>query len=180
MGEGVLKKGLNVAPSCATCHGAHTLHLLKRDDATSKLRVAEPLRRLSQAGLGGIHGQRALSRVEERHGRLACLYRLPRGAHHSRPPGLGSPVAPVAVPATCGKCHGDKASMANMGVPSDRVSTFMDSYHGVALQRGDVKAANCASCHGNHDVRPASDPASTINPENLEKTCGACHPGAGK
>jgi len=43
-----------------------------------------------------------------------------------------------------------------------------------------VKAANCASCHGNHDVRPASDPASTINPKNLEKTCGACHPGAGK
>jgi len=93
------------------------------------------LRRLSQAGLGGIHGQRALSGVEEGRGRLACLYRLPREHTIQGPQAHGSPVAPMSVPATCGKCHGDKASMANMGVPSDRVSTFMDSYHGVALQR---------------------------------------------
>ena len=39
--------------------------------------------------------------------------------------------------------------------------------------------ANCASCHGVHNILPSSDPKSTINPKNLPKTCGQCHPGAG-
>jgi len=39
--------------------------------------------------------------------------------------------------------------------------------------------ANCASCHGVHNILPASDPRSTVNPKNLAHTCGACHPGAG-
>jgi cytochrome b subunit of formate dehydrogenase len=39
--------------------------------------------------------------------------------------------------------------------------------------------ANCASCHGVHNILPSSDPKSTINPKNLPGTCGKCHPGAG-
>ena len=30
-----------------------------------------------------------------------------------------------------------------------------------------------------HDILPASDPRSTINPQNLPTTCGKCHPGIG-
>jgi formate dehydrogenase gamma subunit len=36
--------------------------------------------------------------------------------------------------------------------------------------------ANCASCHGAHRILPASDSTSTINPRNLQHTCGGCHP----
>ncbi len=39
-------------------------------------------------------------------------------------------------------------------------------------------AANCASCHGVHNILPSSDPHSTINRANLDKTCGKCHTGA--
>jgi len=53
----------------------------------------------------------------------------------------------------------------------------MQSYHGLAVAQGSVKAANCASCHGAHEILPSSDPRSSINPKNLEKTCGQCHPG---
>jgi cytochrome b subunit of formate dehydrogenase len=42
-----------------------------------------------------------------------------------------------------------------------------------------VEVANCASCHGVHDIRPSSDSTSRIHPKNLAATCGACHPGAG-
>jgi len=55
----------------------------------------------------------------------------------------------------------------------------MDSFHGVAVEYGMTKAANCASCHGFHDVLPSSDPASPVNKANLPKTCGKCHPNAG-
>ncbi|HEV8120735.1 MAG TPA: cytochrome b/b6 domain-containing protein, partial [Candidatus Polarisedimenticolia bacterium] len=43
---------------------------------------------------------------------------------------------------------------------------------------GDLSVANCASCHGFHDVRRSSDPLSRVNKANLQKTCGQCHPGA--
>ncbi len=39
--------------------------------------------------------------------------------------------------------------------------------------------ANCASCHGYHNILPSSDPKSTVNAKNLPATCGKCHPGAG-
>jgi cytochrome b subunit of formate dehydrogenase len=55
----------------------------------------------------------------------------------------------------------------------------MDSYHGLADGNGDTKVANCASCHGWHDVLPAADPRSRVNPANLAATCGQCHPNAG-
>ena len=37
------------------------------------------------------------------------------------------------------------------------------------------KAAACADCHTPHANLPASDPRSSIHPDNLAKTCGACH-----
>ena len=43
---------------------------------------------------------------------------------------------------------------------------------------GSNTVANCASCHGVHNILPSSDPRSTINHANLAKTCGQCHPGA--
>jgi cytochrome b subunit of formate dehydrogenase len=55
----------------------------------------------------------------------------------------------------------------------------MQSFHGLAAQIGGVSAANCASCHGVHDILPSSDPASSISPANLPTTCGKCHQGIG-
>jgi hypothetical protein len=37
--------------------------------------------------------------------------------------------------------------------------------------------ATCTSCHTAHAVLPRNDPASTVNPANVPKTCGACHHG---
>ena len=63
------------------------------------------------------------------------------------------------------------------GVPGNRVSSYLDSYHGLASEGGSVVAANCASCHGVHNILPSSDPRSTINRANLDATCGKCHKG---
>jgi len=62
------------------------------------------------------------------------------------------------------------------GLETDRLTTFIDSYHGLKSKAGDTHVANCASCHGVHRILPSSDPTSTINPENLQTTCGECHP----
>ena len=38
-------------------------------------------------------------------------------------------------------------------------------------------APNCATCHGNHAIRRASDEQSEVNRRNIPKTCGSCHEG---
>ena len=65
-----------------------------------------------------------------------------------------------------------RAAFQEFGVPGNRVSTYLDSYHGLASEGGSVVAANCSSCHGVHNILPSSDPHSTINRANLDATCG--------
>ncbi len=79
---------------------------------------------------------------------------------------------------TCAQCHESVRLSEEFGVPGQRVSTYLDSYHGMASQLGSKVVANCASCHGVHNILPSSDPRSTINRAHLVETCGQCHPGA--
>ena len=90
-----------------------------------------------------------------------------------------SPVNAAHIRDTCGSCHGDVRLDRKFGLPSDRLVSFDSSFHGLAAKAGVQTVANCASCHGVHNILPSSDPKSTINPKNLPKTCGQCHPGAG-
>ena len=95
----------------------------------------------------------------------------------SRPESL---VSPVRIPETCGQCHGNVRLARRFGLPPDRVVSFEQSFHGLAVRAGSQTVANCASCHGAHDILPSSDPKSSVHPANLPTACGRCHPGAGR
>jgi hypothetical protein len=66
----------------------------------------------------------------------------------------------------CGNCH------------ADFIKTYRDTYHGQVTQLGFARVATCASCHGAHEVLPASNTRSMISHENRVNTCRSCHPGA--
>jgi formate dehydrogenase gamma subunit len=80
--------------------------------------------------------------------------------------------------AVCSSCHASEKLNTKYNLPSDRVKTFFESYHGLAAQYGFTRAANCASCHSYHKVLSSSDPRSTVHQDHLVETCGKCHPGA--
>jgi cytochrome b subunit of formate dehydrogenase len=63
-------------------------------------------------------------------------------------------------------------------LPPGVVPDFEGSYHGLAGGRGDRRVANCASCHGFHEILPSTNPLSPVFAGNLARTCGECHPGA--
>ncbi len=89
-----------------------------------------------------------------------------------------SPVSKVRVAeATCSPCHESITLTEKYGLPTGRLTSFIDSYHGLKSKAGDLFVANCASCHGVHRILPSTDSTSTIYPANLQKTCGECHPG---
>ena len=92
----------------------------------------------------------------------------------------GSPVSATNIPIrVCGPCHSDLRLGEKYGLDADQVPSYEDSFHGLAARGGVQKVANCASCHGVHNILPSSDPGSHIHPDNLAETCGKCHVGAG-
>jgi len=174
-------KGNATAPSCSDCHGSHGVR--RAMDQTSKInhwRIPDTC--------GSCHGEIRKAYGDSVHGRAVShgASGVPvctdcHGEHAilapSEPQSLVNP-ARVST-ATCGRCHADERLAERYSLPRDRVPAFEDSYHGLALRSGRQTVANCASCHGVHNILPSSDAASTIHPANLARTCGACHAGAG-
>mgnify|MGYP001066895234 CR=1 FL=1 len=70
---------------------------------------------------------------------------------------------------TCSRCHEAQGIRETYGLPAGRLSTWRDSFHGLAARGGSPAVANCASCHGEHDILPSSDARSAINAANLRR-----------
>lgn len=179
-GQAVAKKGLSVAPTCTGCHGTHDLK--PADDPGSpvnRANVAETCGRCHQGILAeyreSIHAVALARGVKEAPTCTGC-----HGEHTiAAPSDPASRVAPRNIPKTCGSCHTAERIVRAYGLATKRGETYADSFHGIATRFGNPEAANCASCHGFHDVRPSSDPRSRVARANLPATCGKCHPGAG-
>jgi hypothetical protein len=52
----------------------------------------------------------------------------------------------------CGRCHNDKRLALRYNLPTDRIPSYANSYHGLAARGGSQSVANCASCHGGHNI----------------------------
>ncbi len=87
-----------------------------------------------------------------------------------------APTSTSRISTTCARCHDDPAVIRHTQLPSACVEGFEGTIHGVALSHGILDVATCPSCHGAHQILPASDPRSTLNPTHLEQTCRVCHP----
>jgi cytochrome b subunit of formate dehydrogenase len=173
------KAGNEGAPDCSLCHGsAHEL----LDPKSQAFRTAVPdtcgmcHTDEAQQYRSSVHGQAVAHGIDQ-----APLCTDCHGEHKIiKPDNPASPVNAEHIRETCGSCHGNVRLSRKFGLPTDRLLSFDASFHGLAARSGYQTVANCASCHGVHNILPSSDPKSTINPKNLPKTCGKCHPGAGE
>ena len=91
-----------------------------------------------------------------------------------------SPVYSLNTVKTCTKCHADAAFMRtyNPSLPVDQLEKYRTSVHGARNAKGDAKVAQCASCHGSHDIRNAKDTRSNVYATNIPATCSHCHSNA--
>ena len=116
-----LKKGITLAPTCASCHTKH--EILSPKNPKSKTYV-------------------------------------------------------MNIPALCGQCHKEGSAVSNLVNPEERkvLGDYAESIHGEGLfKRGLAVTAVCTSCHTSHDILPHTNPESTINRNNIAKTCTQCH-----
>jgi hypothetical protein len=92
------------------------------------------------------------------------------GAHGIQPvKDSRSPVSPTKVAQTCNHCHGDAALMSAHKLPSDPYEKWSRSVHYRArIEKGDLSAPTCNSCHGNHGAAPPQV-------GSVANVCGTCH-----
>ncbi len=175
--------GLYQAASCNDCHstGGSAHRILPPSDPESSIAhfnihetCGQCHNAISQDYLIGVHGQ-LMERGEvdtptctSCHGEHGIL-----PTEDSRSPVSANRLAE----ATCTPCHESAALNEKYDLPTGRLQSFVDSYHGLKSMAGDRSVANCASCHGAHLILPSDDERSSVNPANLQRTCGHCHQG---
>lgn len=170
------------APACSDCHGTHSL--FRAGDLRSKVNRARV-----PGTCGSCHKEITAVYRQSVHGWAAArgasgapVCTDCHGEHNIR--GHNDPTA--ATHSThvssdlCARCHNDARLAEKYNLPTDRAATFFESFHGLASRSGSRNVANCASCHGVHDIRAANDPASAVHASNLARTCGRCHANAGQ
>lgn len=80
-----------------------------------------------------------------------------------------SKVHPLNIAATCSRCHADAQYMAAYKIPTNQYAEYKTSVHHQAMvDRGDLSAPTCTTCHGNHGATPPGV-ASVAN------VCSTCH-----
>ncbi|HXI42105.1 MAG TPA: cytochrome b/b6 domain-containing protein [Bryobacteraceae bacterium] len=174
-----IRKGNAAAPECGTCHGAaHEIQGTKSATFRATVPGTCGMCHTDIAGeyQASVHGKAVANGVMQAPVCTDC-----HGEHSIlRPSNAASPVNSRNIRNTCGSCHGDVRLARKFGFPPDRLVSFDASFHGLAAQAGSQTVANCASCHGVHNILPSADPKSTVYVKNLAATCGRCHPGAGQ
>ncbi len=181
-------KGDAIAQVCARCHSSSEM-MTKYGSTTLARTASTTLGRTASTSLGRTHSAIPTNQLEllkaSSHGKLALSGKeriaqctTCHNAHgiaevHS----AASPVSPQNIVTTCTKCHANTSIMRsyNPSLPVDQLEKYRTSVHGIRNAKGDRKTAQCASCHGSHDIRPALDTKSKINSVNLSSTCATCH-----
>ena len=144
--------------SCLDCHSA----------------MPDPLGVTQEKFSQDIHSQKGLTCTSS-HGGDASSYdpTVSMGAKA----GFKGKIDRKQVPQLCASCHSNPTYMKqfNPGLRTDQLDQYHTSMHGKRLAAGDTKVAVCVDCHSVHDIRPPSDPRSTVNPVNIATTCSRCH-----
>jgi cytochrome b subunit of formate dehydrogenase len=175
--------GNAVAASCNDCHsGEGTAHKIYSqghpDSSINHFNIPDTCGQCHEQSANdywaGIHGQ--LIKRGDANSPVCTNCHGEHGIISPKDP--RSPVSRARLAeATCTPCHQSITLTERYGLSTGRRPSFIDNYHGLKTKAGDLEVANCASCHGVHLILPSSNAASRVNADNLQETCGECHPG---
>jgi transcription elongation factor Elf1 len=151
-----------VVAFCARCHSdpakMHDFNPALPTDQLAKFKTSP-------------HGHRLLDLHDDRAPSCVSCHGV-HGIRQAKDP--QSKVYAQRVPETCGACHANAATMADIKradgspMPTTQLAEYKTSVHGKALARGDLGAPRCNSCHGNHAASPPGV-------AQVSKSCSMCH-----
>lgn len=184
---------------CTTCHKAFKDNPHETPGGETAGRTSELVSRISvkantdpvaYVACNDCHGDIYESVSQSVHGRNIIEKKQKDGAFcldcHGSPhyimPGKSkeSSVSQWKVVETCGGCHEKQELAKKYSFSPQIIERYRESFHGKKHMLGHPNAPTCVNCHGSHDVRKWSDPASPVSWEKRVGTCSRCHPGANK
>lgn len=148
--------GSEKAAVCTDCHGTHEI-LDAKDSKSPIFKFNVPLT------CGKCHDSISKEFQQSIHGTSVAQgnWQAPvctdcHGIHSIK--AHTDPTSPVnaqnLAQATCARCHEGVRLSQEFGVEGRRETTYLASYHGLAARLGSQVVANCASCHGTHNILP--------------------------
>jgi len=175
--HGKADKSLVHAATCTDCHGVHDLqHAQHAESSINRFNLSRTCGKC-HVGIGAeyegsIHGQALAIGIADAPMCNNChdehLIRSPDDPEAATTPNQVSRKL-------CGSCHTDPEMAAKYGITAGVVESYLDSYHGWAVDRGGTLVATCVDCHTVHSIRSPLDPQSSIHQDNVTATCGQCH-----
>ncbi len=152
-----------VVQFCARCHSDPTF--------MHEFNAALPTDQLAKFK-DSPHGRTLLDKHDDRAPSCVSCH----GVHGIRPAkDPQSKVYAQRVPETCGACHANPKIMAGFTradgspLPTTQLAEYRTSVHGRALlERGDLGAPRCNTCHGNHAATPPGI-------AGVSRSCNLCH-----
>jgi len=170
----ILRHSAHPKAACVDCHAGYDPEETPHRATMTRVACGRCHESIETLHAASLHGQAAA-----RGDPLAPLCQDCHGGHDVLPVhDPDSPVAPLRIPALCGKCHQEGASVQRQRtIHQDRiVENFSESIHGEGLLRkGLVVAPSCVSCHTAHSILPHTNPASSIARQRIASTCAHCH-----
>lgn len=157
-------KGDQISLACSKCHSDK--EMMKKYGSSLPTNQFEQLQK-------SVHGKLSISGKEKILQCITC-----HNAHGIvSTKNAASPVYSLNIPKLCSQCHSSAVYMRsyNPSLPIDQYEKYLTSYHGILNRKGDPKTAECASCHGSHDILGAKDVNSKVYPINIPATCARCH-----
>ena len=147
---------LNLPNTCAKCH-SNAVYMRNYNPALAVDQLDKY--RTSVHGIKNSKGDIKVAECANCH-----------GSHGIRPiKDANSSVYIINIPKTCSKCHSNKSYMKEYNIPTNQYVEFTKSVHGVdLLEKHDLSAPACNSCHGNHGAIPPGV-------ESISEVCGTCH-----
>lgn len=166
------------AASCTSCHGVHNIKNRVQENSTISTfgipnTCGQCHAKITEEFQNSIHwikakqGARLAPVCTDCHSEheIASINGSAKAKHESR----------RLQQETCFQCHQNPMVARGRG---GQVISYLDSYHGLAVIRGDERAAACVDCHNVHDILPSSHPNSSVHSDKVAATCQTCHPGA--
>ncbi|MDQ7063967.1 MAG: cytochrome c3 family protein [candidate division KSB1 bacterium] len=159
---------------CVSCHEDADVEEFPHDEDLEPVDCGNCHDDISERYQNSLHG-RALAQKKY----LAPNCTTCHGRHNILPSTDDrSPTYVMNIPKLCGSCHKEGTPVSQLRTVAERhvLEDYSQSIHGDGLfKRGLIVTAVCTSCHTSHDILPHEDPNSTINRNNIAKTCMQCH-----
>lgn len=172
----LLKAGVDTAPICTDCHGAHNIANPHAKRAMLSRSCAACHTEAYDTYAKSVHG-RAL--VEDDNQDVpACA-----DCHtHHQVQQPGTTRFRLSSPETCVRCHGDSALMAKYGISTTVAQTYLADFHGVtaSLSRNLAEdrqqvVVTCNDCHGVHNIASPRLRGAEAMKATVSEACARCH-----